>query len=90
MKAWKHDRLDLANYFFQQLSVEDLQDQVAIIESLVDLLLEMGKSMFEKKRNDDARTWLSRGHDLLENIDLGRMSPDSGELRLCLMHTYGM
>ena len=58
-------------------------------EALIDLLLEMGRALFEKKQYDDANTWLSRGYEMLSHMDLGLMSPDAGELRLCLMHIYG-
>ena len=63
---------------------------VRAAEALVDLLLEMGRALFEKKLCEDAMIWLRRGYEILQLMDLGLMSPDAGELRLCLMHTYGL
>ena len=72
------------------MNLEDLEHEVQAAEALIDLLLEIGRALFEKNLHEDADMWLSRGYEIFQHLDLGLLSPDAGELRLCLMHVYGL
>ncbi len=61
----------------------------AVAEDMVDLFFEIGKCLLDKGCCDMAVIWLKRAYELLQNQDLEKLSPDAGELRLNLLHTYG-
>lgn len=60
------------------------------IESLADLMYEIGKDVFLKKDFESAVKWLERAHDALGTRDLERMSLDATELRCSVLHYLGV
>lgn len=61
----------------------------ALAEGMVELFLEIGKSRQVNGSYDSACVWLKRAFEILQNQDLEGLSPNAGELRLNVLHTYG-
>ncbi|KAF2839609.1 SPO22-domain-containing protein [Patellaria atrata CBS 101060] len=86
MLAWKQDRLDLAEYMFPKACLKDGLRDPTLMESLSDLLFEIGKSMLRCEQYEMAVKWLERAYDTLEDQDIETLSGDASELRLSIMH----
>ena len=76
-------------HFFAILDTEHLDKVPSIAEDLVELSYQIGKWLFERGKVDTACIWLERGAQILQSQNLDRLSSDSSELRLSLLHTYG-
>ena len=91
IQAWKQQRLELANHFFNQLDFGAVKNDPQTLEQLVDLLLEIGRDLFENLKDDESAVlWLEKACGLLDGCDLNSLSLDASELRLYLLHTYGI
>jgi Meiosis protein SPO22/ZIP4 like len=88
-QSWQQDRLDLAEHFFDTMDFAQVRSTPAAMENMVDLLFEMGSSLLHKGCYDMAVVWLKRASELLQHQDLEGLSPDAGELKMKLLHTYG-
>lgn len=58
-------------------------------EILADMLYEIGQGTVAKCSYNLASRWLERAHDILEAHDPVVLSPEAGELRLCIMQAMG-
>jgi Meiosis protein SPO22/ZIP4 like len=81
--------MDLAEHFFATTDTGQATSPSAIAEDVVDLFYEIGKCQLDKGRFDMAVKWLKRAFELLQNQEIGSLSPDVSELRLNVLHTYG-
>jgi Meiosis protein SPO22/ZIP4 like len=88
-QSWQQERLDLAEHFFSRIDASQLRNDVEAAEGIIDLSLEMGKSLSDKGCTDMAAVWLERAYSLLQGHSLENFSPDAEELRLNVLHTYG-
>lgn len=82
--------MDLAEHLFSKaapLMSKDLDP--ATLESLADLLYEMGRNLFQQKQYELAVKWLERSLDAISCQTLDRLSPDAGDLRMSIMHDLG-
>ena len=87
--AWKSDRLDLAEHFFNKLPGPQLAKSASLAEKAADLFGEAGKSLFKKELVEPAIKWLERALTALDACELERLSQDAGELRLTVTATLG-
>ena len=89
VQAWRQDRMDMAEHMFSKCKELTTALTSATAENLADLLYEIGKSALAKRSYEIASRWLERAYDMLEKQDLGMLSPEVGELRLCTMQSIG-
>lgn len=89
MQAWRQDRMDTAEHMFTKCKQLLTAPTPATSEVLADLLYEIGKGALAKRDYSLASRWLERAHDILEGQDLGMLSLEVGELRLCIMQGIG-
>lgn len=87
--AWKSERLDLAEHFFNKLSMSQLADSAHLSEKAADVFYEAGKSLSKKKLVEPASRWLERALAALDACDVERLSHDAGELRLAVVACLG-
>ncbi|KAF3008729.1 hypothetical protein E8E13_009809 [Curvularia kusanoi] len=83
--AFRQSRLDMAEHMFakgERLRI-DLDPFTA--EVIADLLYEIGKHALMKSDFETATKWLERSCALLEEQDIGMLSSEAGELRLCVL-----
>jgi hypothetical protein len=57
------------------------------VESLADVLYEMGKDLLEKKEYQMAVKWLDRAYEVLASQELDRLSTDASELRTSIIQS---
>lgn len=88
-KAWRQDRLDLAEHMFSKISTSDLEKNPSAAENLADLLYEIGNSILGSGQQHLASMWLKRSYDALSLHGLDAFSLGAGELRLCVLHALG-
>lgn len=88
-QSWHQDRLDLAEHFFARMESTRTERTSAVAEDMVDLFLEIGRGLLDKGCANISTIWLKRAFELLQYQQLEALSPDAGELRLNLLHTYG-
>ena len=87
--AWKSDRLDLADHFFNKYCVSSVSS-MDLAEKAADLFYEVGKPLAKKRLAETANKWLERALDALNACNMDSVSLDTGELRLCITSTFGM
>ena len=87
--AWKSDRIDLAEHFFNKVPATELASSANLSERAADLFCEAGKSFSLKKELELAINWLERALGALDACDLDRLSQDAGDLRLTITTTLG-
>jgi hypothetical protein len=58
-------------------------------ESVADLLYEIGKQALTKCNYEAAVRWLERSYVMLGEQNIGMLSPEAGELRLCVLQGLG-
>lgn len=58
-------------------------------ESISDLYYEIGKQALAKTDYEVAARWLQRSCDTLGEQELGMLSTEAGELRLCILQGLG-
>lgn len=58
-------------------------------EDIADLFYEIGKQALEKSNYEIAVKWLERSWTILEGQQLGMLSPEAGELKLCVIQGLG-
>ena len=58
-------------------------------ESVADLLYEIGKQALTKRNYEAATKWLGRSYVVLGEEDIGILSPEANELRLCVLQGLG-
>ncbi|KAL9618516.1 MAG: hypothetical protein Q9160_006772 [Pyrenula sp. 1 TL-2023] len=89
-QAWHQNRLDLAEHLFSQISTACLSMHARSAEMFAEILLEIGSGLLDDMRSDSAVHWLERLHTVIEQQGLVAVSANMGELRLNVMHAYGM
>ena len=83
-QAWKSDRLDLAEHFFNKIQVDQLAASTNLSDRAADVLYDIGKSLAKKKHLETAIKWLERAINALNACDVEQSSQDAGELRLAI------
>lgn len=58
-------------------------------EHMSDLFYEIGKQSLTKRNYEAAVKWLERSCDILGEQDLGMLSSEAGELRMCILQGLG-
>jgi Meiosis protein SPO22/ZIP4 like len=76
-------------HFFASLDLKHARGIPTVAEIMIDLFFDIGKGLLSQGCCDMAVQWLKRAFELLQDHDLGKLSPDAGELRLNVLHTYG-
>lgn len=79
----------MAEHLFAKCKQLDCETSPEMAENLADLFYEMGKQALTKGIFEVAVTWLARAFEVLGEQDLGMLSPEAGELRLCTMQGLG-
>ena len=87
--AWKSERLDLAEHFFNKLPVSHFAGSTDLSEKAAELFYEAGKSLCKKKLVEPAMKWLERALSALNACDVEQVSHDVGELRLAATASLG-
>lgn len=87
--SWRQDQMGMAEHMFEKCKQIGKSFTSAITEQLADLLYEIGKAMLAKRDYEVATRWLERAFDVLEEQDLDMLTPEIGELRLCIMQSLG-
>ena len=88
-QAFRQDRIDTAEHFFAKCKQLNSASCPEIAENLAELLYEIGKHALVKRNHEVAVRWLERACDVLGEQDLGMLSPEAGELRLCILQSLG-
>lgn len=85
--AWRQSRLDIAEHMFSKCAISGNQLDPATVESISDLLYEIGKDLLNQKQYELAVKWLERSHDVLGEQELEKLSADAGELKLSILQS---
>ncbi|KAI4944815.1 hypothetical protein J4E91_008503 [Alternaria rosae] len=85
--SWRQDQIGMAEHMFEKCKQIGKSFTSAITEQLADLLYEIGKAMLAKRDYEVATRWLERAFDVLGEQDLDMLTPEIGELRLCIMQS---
>lgn len=88
-KAWKQQRLDLADHFHAALKNISTGPKKSWAWSAADLYSEIGASSLRIAQPDVAAVWLRRAEDVLEEMDTDISQVDPAELSLNIAHTLG-
>ncbi|KAF2432077.1 SPO22-domain-containing protein [Tothia fuscella] len=83
--AYKQSKLDVAEHMYTKIGPRLSTYDAHSAEDLADALYEIGKDLFSKKQYELAVRWLERSYDALGEQDLGDLSDNASELRLCVM-----
>ena len=87
IQSWHTGDLKMAGFMFEKSTSERELFTPSTLESLADVLYEIGKDLLEKERFAQAETWLGRAYGLLNGPELDRLSMDANELRVSIMQS---
>lgn len=92
IKAWKEDRLEIAeNLYYKTEKLVVVMDTV-LVESFADTLFEIGKCLASKKDFSLAAKWLERSYEVINTQAIEELSRDAVELRMAIsqamVHAY--
>ena len=90
LKAQRQDRLDLAEHLFSRIPQDKLVSAPRSAELLIQVLLDAGLRLRAENQNAAALTWLGRAYAVFQGQDISGLSVDAGELRLNVLHSYGL
>ena len=82
--AWKSQRLDLVEHFYNDLSNSYLSEIPRLAETAAESLYQIGKSMLQRKLAEPGARWLQRAIDILDACDIAHLSQEAFELRLAI------
>ncbi|KAF2629751.1 SPO22-domain-containing protein [Macroventuria anomochaeta] len=85
--AFRQDRLDMAEHMFAKCKQIDSNPTPDTAEDIADLLYEIGKQASTDRNYEAAVKWLERACNMLGEQDLGILSSEAVELRLCIMQS---
>ncbi|KAK6396127.1 hypothetical protein LTR65_010237 [Meristemomyces frigidus] len=85
--AWKSDRFDMADHFFNKLSARELTSSADLAEKAADLFYEAGRSLAASRQPQPTIKWCERALSTLDSSDLESLSQDAPELRLAITGT---
>lgn len=90
--AWKIDRLDLAEHFYQRLErdLDGTRMTEPLSQQAADLLYEIARSLAEKSLPGDAIVWFERGFSVLKRDETDCAHLDQEELLVTVGVSYGM
>lgn len=88
-QAFRQDRPDVAEHMFAKCKQLDYTPAPREAEDTADLLYEIGKQALIKRDYEVSVKWLERACNMLGEQDLGMLSSEAGELRLCMMQALG-
>lgn len=88
-QAWRQNRMDMAEQTFSHCKGMTSALTPDTVETLADLLYEIGKDFLGKRQYESAVKWLERAYDVVGEEDLDRLGPEAGELRLSIAQTTG-
>lgn len=86
--AFKADRIDLADHFFDKLSISGVAQPI-IAELTAQLCFDAGKTLVKRGSVDLSIKWLDRALSALDGCGVEDLSMDSSELRLAITSTLG-
>jgi hypothetical protein len=78
----------MAEHFFAKCKQLNSASTPETAENLADLFYEIGNHALTKRNYEVAVKWLERACEALGE-DLGMLSPETGELRLCILQSLG-
>jgi hypothetical protein len=81
--------MDTAEHMFTKCKQHKHTIDPSVMESLADILYEIGKGLLGKRNYELAARWLERAHDVLGEQDMDKLSHEAGELRLSIMQSTG-
>ncbi|KAL9013607.1 MAG: hypothetical protein Q9173_001710 [Seirophora scorigena] len=84
--AWRRERLDLADIWWNKLNEEQSALDAAAREQLADILFEISRDQARKQLYRTALQWLKRAYDILIAHDQGDLSSDASALKSSIMH----
>jgi hypothetical protein len=87
--AWKSDRLDLAEHFFNKFSSCATNHAPTVAEMAAELCLDAGRSLSKRGPSETSIKWLERAISILDGCDIEQLSLDAGELRLSIVTAVG-
>lgn len=88
-QAFRQDRLDMAEHMFAKSQQLGIAPNPGTAESISDLYYEIGKQALIKNSYEAAAKWLERSCNTLGGQELGMLSSEAGELRLCILEGLG-
>lgn len=87
--AWKSERLDTAELFFNNFSTASVTAISSLAETAADLYYEIGKSLYKKRTLEPANKWFERALASLDNCNAEGLSHNAGELRMSITAVLG-
>ncbi|KAI1807755.1 SPO22-domain-containing protein [Daldinia bambusicola] len=84
LKAWKEDRLDVADHLYEKVQDCNRTTNPASAENFADSLFEIGNDLVTKKNFSLAVKWLKRAYEFINSQDLDQLSREVVELRLTI------
>lgn len=85
--AWKTERLDLAEHWYNHIEALLRAYSSSFDEALCDLLLEIGLQELRRSNTAEAITWLGRAYSCLQSEDL-KANFLATDLHLNVLHAY--
>ncbi|KAG9248179.1 meiosis protein SPO22/ZIP4 like-domain-containing protein [Calycina marina] len=82
--AWKQNNMDLTEHMYGKSTANLTIFDPGTVESLADVLYEIGKDLLDKKEYEGAVKWLGRSNEMVKSQELDKMSTDISELRLSI------
>ena len=79
----------MAEHFFAKVASRHPTERNAVLEKTVDLFFEIGKVSLGRKQNDLAVQWLARAYEAMIEGPATASGPETNELRMSILHTYG-
>lgn len=92
LHAWKSERLDLADHFYQLMSkvkIPDCPEKEQLCIKIADLCYEIAKTRSRAKDIFTAVKWSARGFEALERCEDEGFSQEAIELRLSIAVSLG-
>lgn len=86
--AWKTDRHDLAEHFYNKLDFTHLATSASLAEKAADVFHEAARSLAKCHTWDLVATWCDRALKALEGCNIEDLSYCTPELRLAISATY--
>ena len=87
--AWRIERLDLAEHFYNDLSNHYLSEVPSLAENAADSLYQIGRSLLKRNLTEPAAGWLQRAVNALGTCDILQQSQEAFDLRLAISASLG-
>ena len=85
--AWKSDRFDMADHFFNKVGTRELVISSELAEKAADLFHEAGRFLAHKREPQSTIKWCERALAVLDAVGVENLSQDAPDLRLAVTST---